>query len=113
VPRYSSAISVPQIGKPPMKDYIFGVLALVAEFLADDAVLGEIGLDHPPHHGLRSAVGFGHGVEILADTLIVDRERGAEERQDGFAGGSRKAANEGCKVDDRHGSSLNRGALRA
>src|SRR3569832_1126889 len=28
---------------------IVGVLALAAEFLADNAVLGEVGLDQPPH----------------------------------------------------------------
>ena len=86
---------------------IFGVLALVAEFLADDAVLGKIGLDQPPHHRFRGAVGFGHRIEIVAGALVVDRERGPEERQDGFAGGGRKAADEGCKIDDRHGGSLN------
>ena len=88
---------------------IFGVLALAAEFLADDAVLGKIALDQPAHHRLGGAVGFGDRIEILG-ALVVDRQRGAEERQDGFAGGGRKAADKGCKIDDRHGSSLRDGA---
>ena len=91
---------------------IFGVLALVAEFLADDAVLGKIGLDQPPHHRFGGAVGFGHRIEIVAGALVVDAERGPEERQDGFAGSGRKAADEGCKIDDRHGGSLDRAEER-
>jgi hypothetical protein len=86
---------------------IFGVLALAAEFLADNAVLGEIGLDQAPHHRLRRAVGFGHRIKIMVDALVVDAERGAKERQDGFPGGGREAADEGCEIDDRHGCSLN------
>ena len=84
---------------------IFGVLALAAEFLADDAVLGKVGLDQPAHHRLGGAVGLGDGIEILG-ALVVDRERGAKERQDGFAGGGRKAADKGCEIDNRHGCSL-------
>ena len=49
---------------------IFGVLALVAEFLADDAVLGEICLDQPPHHRFRGAIGFGDRIEIVAVLLL-------------------------------------------
>jgi hypothetical protein len=52
---------------------IFGVLALIAEFLADNAVLGEVGLDQPPHHRLRGAVGLGYRIEI-AGAFVVDRE---------------------------------------
>src|SRR6185312_8699532 len=84
---------------------IFGVLALVAEFFADDAVLGKIGLDQAPHHRLSGPVGFGDRIEV-AGALVVDRERGAEERQDGFAGRGGKAADEGCEIDDRHGCPL-------
>src|SRR5206468_516621 len=61
------------------------------------------------HHRLGGAVGLGDGVEI-ARALVVDQKRGPEERQDGFAGGGGKAADEGCKIDDRHGSSLRAGA---
>src|SRR5215207_11569742 len=84
---------------------IFGVLALVAELLADDAVLGKIGLDQAAHHRFRGPVGLGDRIEI-ARALVVDRERGPEERQDGFAGRRRKTADEGCKIDDRHGCPL-------
>ena len=84
---------------------IFGVLAFAAELLADDAVLGKVGLDQAAHHGFGGAVGLGDRVEI-AGTLVVDGKRGAEKRQDGFAGGGRQAADEGCEIDDRHGCSL-------
>ena len=81
---------------------IFGVLALVAEFLADDAVLGKVGLDQAAHHSFGGAVGLGDRIEI-AGALVVDRERGSKERQDGLAGGGRKAADKGCEIDNRHG----------
>jgi hypothetical protein len=74
-------------------------------------MLGEIGLDQPPHHGFGRAVGFGHRIEI-AGAFVVDGERCPKKRQDGFAGGGRKAADEGCEIDDRHGcSSTTRRAL--
>ncbi|GCC47186.1 hypothetical protein chiPu_0031236, partial [Chiloscyllium punctatum] len=82
-----------------------GVFALIAELLADDAVLGEVRLDQPSHHRFGGAVGFGDRIEIVR-TLVVDRKRGAEEGQDGFAGCGREAADEGGEVDDRHGLSL-------
>src|SRR6202030_1364482 len=85
---------------------ILGVLALVAEFLADNAMLGKIGLDQPPHHGFGGAVGFGYRIEIVAGAFVVDGERGSKERQDGLAGGGREAADEGGKIDDRHDYSL-------
>src|SRR6185295_7694084 len=84
---------------------IFGVLALIAEFLADDAVLGKVGLDQAAHHRFGGAVGLGNRIEV-AGALVVDRERGPEERQDGFAGRRREAADEGCEIDDRHGCPL-------
>src|SRR5215207_7898051 len=84
---------------------IFGVLALVAELLADDAVLGKIALDQAAHHRFRGAVGLGDRIEI-ARALVVDGERGPEERQDGFTRRSREAADEGCEIDDRHGCPL-------
>ncbi len=85
---------------------IVGVLALIAEFLADDAVLGKVIFDDPPHHRFRGAIGLGDGIEILRGTLVVDRQRRAEERQDGFARRRGEAADEGGEVDDRHVSSL-------
>ena len=85
---------------------IFGVFALAAEFLADDAMLGKIGFDQTPHHRLRRAVGLGHRIEIVGGAFVVDAQRRPKERQDGFPGGGRKAADEGCKINDRHGNSL-------
>src|SRR5437762_12615275 len=84
---------------------VFGILLLAAELLADNAMLRKIVLDEPPHHRLRRAVGFGDRIEIVAVAFVLDRERRPEERQDGFAGSGRKAADEGCEIDDRHGYS--------
>jgi hypothetical protein len=96
VPLCNSAISVPQIGKPAMKDLVPSI----------GSVLGEMGLDQPPHHRFRGAVGLGHRIEIVAVAFVVDGKRGSEERQDGFPRGSREVADEGCKIDNRHGDSL-------
>jgi len=85
---------------------IFGVFALAAEFLADNAMLGKLRLDQPPHHRFRGAIGFGYRIEVLAVAFIVDAQRSPKERQDGFPGGGREAADEGCKIDDRHDGSL-------
>ena len=52
---------------------IFGVRALVAEFLADDAVLRKCRADQPAHRGFRRAVGLGHRIEAAA-RLVVDAE---------------------------------------
>src|SRR6202007_978157 len=81
---------------------VIGVLPLVAELLADDAVLGEVIFDDPPHHRFAGAVSLRGGLELLGSTLVLDRQRGAEERQNDFAGSGRKAPDEGGKVDDRH-----------
>ena len=63
---------------------VIGIFALVAEFLADDAMLRKAGIDHPAHHRLGGAVGFGDGIEVLArafaGALVVDAERGSEKR---------------------------------
>jgi len=53
----------------------------------------------------RRAIGLGDRIEV-AGALVVDRQRGAEERQDGFAGGGGEPADEGGEIDDRHGSSF-------
>ena len=53
---------------------------------------------------LGRAVCLGDRIEILNDALVVDRKGGAEERQDGLAGGGRKPTDEGFEIDDRHGS---------
>ena len=84
---------------------IFGVFALIAEFLADDAMLGKVCLDQSAHHSFGGAVGFGDGIEI-AGAFVVDRQRCPKERQNGFAGSGREAADEGCEINDRHGCFL-------
>src|ERR1019366_10733563 len=86
------------------------IVALTAEFLSDDAVLGKVGLDHAAHHRFRRAVGLRHRIEIMGRALVVDAERRPEERQNGLTGGGRKAADEGGKIYDRHGGSLGYGA---
>ena len=115
VPLCNSAIRVPQIGKPAMKDFVPSIGSSTQTYSASsrslpnssptDAVLGEIRLDQAAHHRLRSAIGLGDRIEI-ARALVVDRERGAKERQNGFAGCGGEAADEGCEIDDRHGCSL-------
>ena len=98
VPLCNSAISVPQIGNPAMKDWCrrsdpaprhIRRPRARCRFLADDAVLGKVGLDQAAHHRFGGAVGLGDRIEI-ARALVVDGERGPEERQDGFAGRSRE-----------------------
>jgi hypothetical protein len=64
---------------------IFRLLALIAEFLADNAMLGKVGLDQAAHHGFGGAVRFGHRIEVVAGAFVVDAERGSEEGQDSFA----------------------------
>jgi hypothetical protein len=49
----------------------FGVVALAAVFLADDAVLGKPRGDQPPHRQFGGAVGGGDRAQI---GLVVDRE---------------------------------------
>ena len=73
---------------------IFGVGALVAELLADDAVIGKALPDQRAHGGFGGAVGGGHRIEAAAAALVLDAERGAEERQDGFAGDGRQPVDE-------------------
>ena len=83
---------------------IFGVFVLVAEFLADDAVLRKVGLDHPAHYGLGRPIGLRDRIEVAAATLVFDVEkRRSEKRQDGFARGRGETINEGGKIDDHHG----------
>ncbi len=52
---------------------IFGIFTLVAEFFADDAMLGKIGLDHAAHDRFCGPVGFRHRIEVVG-ALVVDAE---------------------------------------
>ena len=80
---------------------IFGVGALGAVFLADDAVAREILPDEGAHGLLGGAVGGGHRVEA-AGLLVVDRQRGAEKRQDGLARHAGELVDETAEIDGRH-----------
>ena len=63
---------------------VFGVCVLGAVFFAEDAMFGEVVADRRPHLVFGRAVGRGDRIET-AGFLVFDRQRGAEERQDGFA----------------------------
>ena len=113
--RCINAISVPQVGKPEIKDLVPSIGSSTQTYSASSRSLpnssptmpccGKVGLDQPAHHRFGRAIGFCHRIEI-ADAFIVDAKRRPEERQNGFAGGSRKATNEGGEIDDRHDDSL-------
>ena len=111
-PTRVSAINVPQAGMPVMKDLVpsigsstqtvFGIGTLVAELLADDAVIGKAPADQGAHRGFGGVIGGGHRIEAAGAALVLDAERGAEERQDGFAGDRRQPFDEGRKINGRH-----------
>ena len=82
---------------------IFGVAAVGAELLADDAVGREGAPDELPHRRLAGAVGLGHRIEGAAVRLVVGGKRGAEEGQDRLAGQRRELVDERRKVDRAHG----------
>ena len=73
-----------------------------AELLADDAVPGELGLDHPPHRHLGGAVGLGDGIEAPALALVLGAEGAAEERQDRLPGRVAELLDEGCEINGGH-----------
>jgi hypothetical protein len=89
---------------PQMNDLVpsIGVGVLAAEFLADDAVVGEGLADQPPHRGFRRAVGGGDRIEAAALGLVFDPERRAEEWQDGFPGNRGEPVDEGREIDGGH-----------
>src|SRR5665213_1296365 len=80
---------------------IFCVGAFSAVFLANDAMTRKIFGDERAHGLLGSSVGRGYRIEA-AGFLIVDRQRRAEERQDGFARYTRELIDEACEIDGRH-----------
>src|SRR5712672_2807076 len=115
VPWCNSAISVPQIGKPAIKDLVPSIGSSTQTYSASSRSLpnsspmmpcwGKFCLITAAHDGFGGAVGLGDGIEILR-ALVVDQERGSKERQDGLARGGCKAADKGCEIDNRHGCSL-------
>ena len=80
---------------------IFGVGALGAVFLAEDAVAREILADERAHGLLGGAVGGGDRIEA-AGFLVLDRQRGAEKRQDGLARHAGELIDETAEIDGRH-----------
>ncbi len=80
---------------------VFGIGAVVAEFLADDAVIGKGAADQGPHRALGGAVRLGHRVETSGD-LALDRKRGAEEGQDRVARNGGELVDKSRKIDCRH-----------
>ena len=97
---------------PEMKDLVpsigiehpdeFGIGPLGAEFLADDAVGRELLPDHGPHGGFGGAVGGRHRIEGAAAALVLDPERGAEERADRVPRDGREFVDEGPEIDRAH-----------
>ena len=81
---------------------VFGVSALVAELFADHAVLGEVGPDQRPHGLLCRPVGRRHRVEVAAAALVLDAQRGAEERQQRIAGRRGELVDKGCEIYCSH-----------
>ena len=117
VPLCSSAISVPQIGKPAMKDLVPSIGSSTQTYSASSRSLpnssptmpcwGKFALISRRITASAARSASVTGSKSLA-ALVVDAERGAEERQDGFAGGGGEPADEGGEIDDRHGCSFER-----
>ena len=63
---------------------------------------GKFALDQRAHRVLGRAVGGRHRIEARGRALVLDAERGAEERQDRLAGHGRKLVDEGGKIDRGH-----------
>ena len=77
------------------------MLLRAAVFLAQDAVRGELLADERAHGVLRRAVGRGDRIET-AGLLVLDRQRGAEEWQDGLARDAGELIDEAGEIDGRH-----------
>src|SRR5262245_62693224 len=65
-------------------------------------MIGEGPPDERAHRGFGGMIGGGHGVEAAVPALILDAERGAEERQDDLAGDRCQLVHESREVDRRH-----------
>src|SRR5208283_1338653 len=81
---------------------IFGVQPAVAEFLADDSMLGEELLDQAPHRVLRRVIGFRHRVEASAGRFVVRRQHRAKKGKDRLAGDVCELLDEFLELDRRH-----------
>ena len=63
---------------------------------------GKVLLDQRPHRVFGCAVGRRHRIEAGRRALVLDAERGAEERQDRIARRGRELVDEGREIDGRH-----------
>ena len=66
----------------------------------------EMAPNQGPHHRFGGAIGGRDRVEIAMAALVLDRERHAEERQDGLARDGGKLVDKGGKIDCRHARSF-------
>ena len=120
-PKRVSAISVPQAGMPEMKDLVPSIGSSTQTYSASARsspnsspmmpCSGKGAADQRPHGGLGGMVGGGHRVEG-AVALVGDAERGAEERQDGFAGHGGQLVHKGGEIDGGHDHRLSCRLLR-
>src|SRR5262245_43235947 len=81
---------------------VFRVGAFLAEFLTDDAMVGEGAADERPHRRFGRVVGGGDGIKSAGAAFVLDAQRRAEERQDGLARDRGKLVDESRKVDRSH-----------
>src|SRR5262249_25627754 len=80
----------------------FGIAAFGSEFLADDPVSGELLADQCAHRLLGRTFRCSHGIKPAAAALILDTERGAKERLNGFPRYRRKLADKTFKIHRSH-----------
>ena len=107
-----SPISEPQAGMPEMNDLVPSIGSSTQTYSASARSLpyssptmpcsGKSALDQRAHRGLGRAVGRRHRIEARRRTLVLDAERGAEERQDRFARHGRELVDEGGEIDGGH-----------
>src|SRR4030081_713041 len=116
MPRCSSAISVPQIGKPAMKDLVPSIGSSTQTYSASSRSLPNSSPTMPCWGKLAlirrritasaarsaSVTGSKSWLVLLLSMLSEVREKGRE----GFADGVGKPADEGGEIDDRHGCPL-------
>jgi hypothetical protein len=85
---------------------IFGVGALGAVFLTKNAVVGKILADERAHGVFGRTVGRSDRIEAAAGLLVLDRQRGAKERQNGLARDAGELIDETAEIDGRHAACL-------
>src|SRR5512132_1222487 len=83
---------------------VFGVGAVLAEFLTDDAVVREGTANERAHRRFGRVIGGGHGIETAGAPFVLNAQRRAEEWQDRFARDRCKLVDESREVDRGHAS---------